>query len=67
MENKIDELDRDIWIRKTKLLYPEIEDFVITMAVDAWIKNNGKEIVFNEEEYEKERDAMFKGLEYKTV
>ena len=67
MENKIDELDRDIWIRKTKLLYPEIEDFVITMAVDAWIKNDGKEIVFNEEEYEKERDAMFKGLEYKTV
>ena len=67
MENKIDELDRDIWIRKTKLLYPEVEDFVITMAVDAWIKNDGKEIVFNEEEYEKERDAMFKGLEYKTV
>ena len=62
MENKMTELDRDIWIRKTKLLYPEVEDFIIQMAVDAWIKNDGKEIVFNEEEYEKERDAMFKGL-----
>lgn len=59
-----DELDRDLWIRKTKLLYPEVEDWVIEMAVDAWIKNEGKEIEFKKEEYERERANMFQGTEY---
>jgi len=39
-----DELDRDLWIRKTKLLYPEVEDWVIEMTVDTWIRNEGKDI-----------------------
>ena len=44
-----DDLDRDLWIRKTKLLYPEVENWVIEMAVDAWIKNEGKDIEIDEE------------------
>lgn len=62
MEN--DDLDRDLWIRKTKLLYPEVENWVIEMAVDAWIKNEGKDVEINEEEVVKEMNNMFKDIEY---
>lgn len=59
-----DDLDRDLWIRKTKLLYPEVENWVIEMAVDAWIKNEGKDVEINEEEVVNEMNNMFKDIEY---
>lgn len=63
------DIDRDIWIRKTRLMYPEVEDWVIEMAVDAWIKTKGEALEFDEEtlaKAQKTRDEMFQGLEYKT-
>lgn len=63
-DKTFDEIDRDLWIRKTKLMYPEVEEWVIEMAVDAWIRNEGKDIEFKKEEYEREMDNMFQGTEY---
>jgi pyruvate/2-oxoglutarate dehydrogenase complex dihydrolipoamide acyltransferase (E2) component len=63
MEND-EEMDREIWIRKTKVLYPEVEDWVIEMAVDAWLKNGGEKVEIDEEVVQQEKDKMFKGLEY---
>ena len=63
MEND-DEMDRELLIRRTKLLYPEVEEWVIEMAVDGWMKNEGKKIEIDEEAVQKEKDKMFKGLEY---
>ena len=66
-EREYDELDRDLWVRKTKLMFPEVEDFVIEMAVDAWLKNEGKSFELNEEtkeEARKYKQGMFEGLSY---
>jgi hypothetical protein len=64
MENNDEEMDRELWIRKTKLLYPEVEDWVIEMAVDGWLKNGGEKVDIDEEAVQQEKDKMFKGVEY---
>lgn len=64
--NKEKEFDRDLLIRQAKLLYPEAEEWVIEMAVDAHIKGNGELPDVSIEEAMKIKNSMFDGLEYKT-
>jgi hypothetical protein len=38
-----DELDRDLLLRQSRLLYPDVEDWVLNMSIEAYIKSLGKE------------------------
>ncbi len=38
----IDEsLDKDILLRQSKLLYPEVEEWVLNIAIEAYLKQRG--------------------------
>ena len=38
-----DEIDRDILLRQSRLLYPDVEDWILNMSIEAYIKSLGKE------------------------
>ena len=48
-----DELDRDLLLRQSRLLYPDVEDWILNMSIDAYFKSLGKE-----EEEEEEPEAV---------
>jgi len=39
----LDDIDRDLLLRQSRLLYPEIEDWILEMSVEAYIKSLHKE------------------------
>ena len=34
------EIDTDLLLRQSRLLYPEVEDFILNLAIDAYITEN---------------------------
>ena len=36
----INEIDTDLLLRQSRLLYPEVEDFVLNLAIEAYITEN---------------------------
>ena len=60
------EIERDLLLRQSKLLFPEVEEWLLTIAVDSYIKNKGKKVIINEEEAAKVKQSFFQGLEYQT-
>lgn len=64
MDKEYEEYDRDLLIRQAKLLYSDVEDWIIEMAVSAHIKTGGQKIEIDEEAVQQEKAKMFKGLEY---
>ena len=49
----LDDIDRDLLLRQSRLLYPDVEDWVLNMSIEAYIKSLGKE-----EEPEPEPEAV---------
>jgi hypothetical protein len=48
-DNKQEEIERDLLLRQSKLLYPDVEDWVLNMAIEAYqneVKNE-KDIIEN--------------------
>lgn len=60
-------MERELLIRQTRLLFPEVEDWTIEMAVDAYIKCEGQLPEISEDEAMKVKNNMFQGLEYNTI
>lgn len=60
-------MERELLIRQTKLLFPEVEDWTIEMAVDAYIKGEGELPEISEDEAMEVKNNMFQGLEYNTI
>jgi len=48
MPKTFDAIDRDLLLRQSQLLYPEAEDWILNMALDAYI-NSHKEAEAEEE------------------
>jgi len=49
VDNKKEEIERDLLLRQSKLLYPDVEDWVLNMAIEAYqneVKNE-KNIIEN--------------------
>ena len=48
--NKDQELDFDILLKQSKVLYPEVEEFILKMAVEAYVRQltNGRPEVSSE-------------------
>lgn len=38
----LDEIDKDLLLRQSQLLYPEVEDWILNMALEAYINSLGK-------------------------
>ena len=38
-----DKIDRDILLCQSRLLYPDVEDWILNMSIEAYIKSLGKE------------------------
>ena len=34
--NNIDEIDKDMLLRQSRILYPEVEDWVLNLAIEAY-------------------------------
>ena len=65
----VEDEDYDLLVRETKLRFPEVEDFVIQMAVRAHlnIEKLGEDYKpKTKEEGEAIKNTYFSGLEYKT-
>lgn len=48
-DNKEEEFERDLLLRQSKLLYPDVEDWVLNLAIEAYqneVKNE-KDIIEN--------------------
>jgi len=48
-DNKQEEIERDLLLRQSKLLYPDVEDWVLNLAIEAYqneVKNE-KDIIEN--------------------
>jgi len=41
--NEDEELKRDLLLRQSRLLYPEVEDFIINMAIEAYLNELKRE------------------------
>jgi predicted enzyme involved in methoxymalonyl-ACP biosynthesis len=61
------ELERDMLLRECRVRYPEVEDWVLQMAVKAYLNLNGEKFVSNYEEGEKIKQSYSQDLEYTTV
>lgn len=59
-------IERDLLLRQSRLYFPEVEEWLLEIAVDAYLKNNGEKLEINEEEALKVKNSFFQGLEYKT-
>jgi len=49
VDNKKEEFEKDLLLRKSKLLYPDVEDWILNMAIEAYqneVKNE-KNIIEN--------------------
>ena len=44
-----DDIDRDLLLRQSRLLYSEVEDWILEMSIDAYINSLGKEAETEEE------------------
>jgi hypothetical protein len=62
------EMKQEMLMRETKLRFPEVEDWVISMAVKAYLnlETLGSDYDPNPEEGERIKKTYFDGLEYKT-
>lgn len=62
------EMQQEMLIRETKLRFPEVEDWVISMAVKAHLnlETLGSDYDPNPEEGERIKKTYFDGIEYKT-
>lgn len=62
------EMKEEMLVRETKLRFPEVEDWVISMAVKAHLnlESIGDNYNPNAEEGERIKKTYFDGLEYKT-
>ena len=54
MPETFDEIDRDLLLRQSRLLYPEIEDWILNMSIEAYIKSLAREEEADEAEAEEE-------------
>lgn len=60
------EIERELLLRQSKLLFPEVENWLLEIAVDAYLKNGGEKVAINEEEASQVKSSFFQDLEYKT-
>lgn len=60
------ELEFDLLLREARIRFPELEDWILNMAVKAYINNNGEKLVYDKEEAEAHKKTYFQGLEYNT-
>jgi hypothetical protein len=63
MPEIFDEIDRDLLLRQSRLLYPEIEDWILNMSIEAYISSEerapkGLKSLAREEEAEAEEEAL---------
>jgi hypothetical protein len=49
MPETFDAIDRDLLLRQSRLLYSEVEDWILEMSIDAYINSLGKEAETEEE------------------
>lgn len=38
---ELDDIDKDLLLRKARLLYPEVEDWILNLSLDAYINTQG--------------------------
>ena len=50
MPKTFDDIDRDLLLRQSRLLYSEVEDWILEMSIDAYINALAKEEEVTEEE-----------------
>lgn len=62
------ELKQEMLLRQAKVLYPEVEHWVLDMAIKAHLNLEalGNDYMPNTEEGERLKKSYFNGLEYKT-
>lgn len=48
MDTKKEEIERDLLFRQSKLLYPDVEDWVLNMAIEAYQNEIKQEKDMNE-------------------
>ena len=67
IEEKDEEMEKEMLMRQAKILYPEVEEWVLEMSIKAHL--NMEKIDYNPtaEEGEKIKATYFAGNEYKTV
>lgn len=68
-EEETDELEKDMLMRQSKLLYPDVPEWILDIAIKAHlnIEKLGENYKPDEEAGAKFRERYFKGTEYKTV
>jgi hypothetical protein len=69
MSSEIEEdiqIERELLLRQSQILFPEVETWLLEIAVDAHLKNGGEKILVDEEQAKKVKDGFFQHLEYQT-
>jgi hypothetical protein len=64
--DEIDEIDKDLLMRQAKLLYPDVEDWVLEMAIRAHLNLKGEPFEGNDEEGLALKAKYFVGTSYET-
>ena len=64
--DEIDEIDKDLLMRQAKLLYPEVDEFILEMAIRAHINSKGKSFEGNDEEGNSLKAQYWEGSSYET-
>ena len=66
MENIEDSVEYDLLLRKAKLLYPDVEEWVLKIAVKAYFNLGDKEFENDPNIGNSIKSNYFQGTEYKT-
>ena len=64
--DEIDEIDKDLLMRQAKLLYPDVEEFILEMAIRAHINLKGKPFEKDDEEGNSLKAKYWDGTSYDT-
>lgn len=64
--DEIDEFDKDLLMRQAKLLYPDVEEWVLDMAIRAHINLKGEHFEKNDEEGNTLKSKYWEGSSYET-
>ena len=62
----MDEIDKDLLMRQAKLLYPDVDEFILEMAIRAHINLEGKSFEGNDEEGNSLKAQYWEGSSYET-
>ena len=64
--NEEEEIEKELLLREARLLYPDVEEWVLNMAIKAHLKLNGEKFVSDVERGNNIKNQYFQGREYKT-